>query len=702
MAGASRSRTARAPRTPGAFQTTYGGNGDAFVTKLNAAGSALVYSTYLGGSVEEDGDGIAVDASRNAYVTGFTASSNFPSTPGAFQATFGGDADAFISKLNPAGSALVYSTYLGGRVEEDGDGIAVDASRNAYVTGSTNSSNFPTTPGTFQTTYGSDGDAFVTKENPTGSFLLFSTYLGGSGNDQGNGITVDASGDAYVTGYTGSSNFPTTSGAFRTSLTGVLDAYVAKIALAGAPGPFTILANFDGNAGSSPNFVALAQGLDGNLYGTASQGETDSQGTVFKVTPAGSLTAIYNFDCTHGAAPYAGLVLGIDDNFYGTTYEGGTNGYGTVFKIAPSGVLTTLHSFRGSDGAYPEAALVQGTDGRFYGTTSQGGANGLGTIFRIGSRGLFATVHSFQYLPQPVAGLVEGTDGNFYGATAYGGTGAGVVFKISPDGELTSLHEFDRTDGAHPEAALVEGSDGKFYGTTAAGGASGNGTVFRLIGGFTSLASFDGSILGSMPVSPLVQATDGNFYGTASGGGACGGNGTIFKFTPAGAATLHSFCGTDGSGPDGGLVQHTNGTLYGVTMGGGTNSLGAIFSLNVELDAFVKTLPTSAVLGAPVTILGTNLAGTTSVSFNGTPAAFTVVSSSEITTTVPADATTGQVQVVTPGGTLLSNVNFGVAPSISGFSPASGPVGTSVVITGQSFIGVTRVAFGGGRRPALR
>jgi hypothetical protein len=165
---------------PGAFQTTFGGSFfEASVTKLNAAGSALVYSTYLGGSEEENavinrpGD-IAVDASGNAYVTGqtgFTSPSqnNFPTTPGAFQTTFGGFEDAFVSKLNAVGSALLYSTYLGGGAEDYGYGIAVDALGNAYVAGNTRSSepftntNFPTTPGAFQTTFGGTDDAFISK-----------------------------------------------------------------------------------------------------------------------------------------------------------------------------------------------------------------------------------------------------------------------------------------------------------------------------------------------------------------------------------------------------------------------------------------------------------------------------------------------------------------------------------------------------------
>src|SRR6266480_1519865 len=214
------------------IQSSNGGGFDAFVAKFNAGGTALVYSTYLGGSGDEVGQGIAVDAAGHAYVTGFTVSTNFPTTAGAFQIDNAGSADAFVTKLNPAGSApLVYSTYLGGSDPDVGQGIAVDAAGNAYVTGNTVSTNFPTTAGVFQIDNAGGADAFVTKLNPAGAApLVYSTYLGGSSDDFGQGIAVDAAGNAYVTGYTGSTNFPTTAGAFQIANAGSNDAFVTKIA----------------------------------------------------------------------------------------------------------------------------------------------------------------------------------------------------------------------------------------------------------------------------------------------------------------------------------------------------------------------------------------------------------------------------------------------------------------------------------------
>ena len=234
------------PTTAGAFQTTSGGLGDAFVTKLNPAGSGLLYSTYLGGSGGEQATAIAVDTAGNAFITGHTSSANFPTTRGAFQATCGGcdvatnSGDAFITKLNPNGSALVYSTFLGGSGDETGNGVAIDAAGNAYVTGSTHSADFPTTRSALQTAYGGGvSDAFVSMLSAAGSVLVSSTYLGGNDIDNGTGIAVDAARDAFVVGFSFSSNFPTTAGAFQTTFGGVADAFVAKIAglaFAGTPG----------------------------------------------------------------------------------------------------------------------------------------------------------------------------------------------------------------------------------------------------------------------------------------------------------------------------------------------------------------------------------------------------------------------------------------------------------------------------------
>jgi uncharacterized repeat protein (TIGR03803 family) len=214
-----------------------------------------------------------------------------------------------------------------------------------------------------------------------------------------------------------------------------------------------------------------------------------------------------------------------------------------------------------------------------------------------------------------------------------------------------------------PYAGLIQATDGNLYGTTLGGGTKGGGTVFKITpsGKLTTLYSFAN---GSWPYAGLIQATDGNLYGTTQGGGGYDG-GTVFNITLTGnLTTLYHFCPkrgcADGASPHAGLVQDTNGTFYGTTEAGGANGVGTVFSLSVGLDPFVETQTTSGKVEAPVKILGTNLTGATNVTFNGTAAAFIVVSASLVTTTVPAGATTGKVEVTTPRGTLKSNVAFRV------------------------------------------
>jgi hypothetical protein len=222
------------------IQPSIAGASNGFVTKVNSSGSAWVYSTYLGGGTGDFASAVAVDSSNNAYVTGATQNSTFPTTAGAFQTTCGTAAncngglyDVFISVINGGGNAFVYSTFLGGENADEGFGIAVDSAGDAYVTGLTASTLFPL-QSAFQGTYGGGADdAFVAALNPAGSALLYSTYMGGSLNDTGTGIAVDGNNNAYVTGQTGSSNFPT-SGATQATIGGDNDAFVTEMSPAGS------------------------------------------------------------------------------------------------------------------------------------------------------------------------------------------------------------------------------------------------------------------------------------------------------------------------------------------------------------------------------------------------------------------------------------------------------------------------------------
>ncbi len=467
----------------------------------------------------------------------------------------------------------------------------------------------------------------------------------------------------------------------------------AGMAIASHAQTFTTILSFDGTNGSYPEST-LIQGTDGNFYGTSAAGGKTQYcrtcGTLFKITPAGVLTTLYNScaqaGCTDGSGPDGGLVLAADGNFYGTTAGGGTFNGGTVFKITSDGTYTTLHSLTSAEGIAPTATLVEGTDGYFYGTAFGGGANNRGGIFKVAPTGTLTNIYSFCLDgncgsgSSPMAGLAEGMDGNFYGTTpGYLTTNPGTVFTISPKGALRTLYTFcarlNCSDGMNPGASPVQGADGTFYGTTLQGGAKGGGTVFKITGrgALTRLHSFCNTIkcAGAGPQSALIQATDGNFYGTTLYGGPRD-YGTVFRMTPQGeTTTLYIFCSqlacVDGRTPFGALLQGTDGKLYGTTTRGGTGRscqvrCGTVFSLDVGLGPFVKLMRNSGKIGSTIGVLGQGFTGTTDVSVNGTAATFTVVSDTYLTAKVPSGATTGFVTVTTPSGTLTSNKQFVVKP----------------------------------------
>jgi uncharacterized repeat protein (TIGR03803 family) len=280
---------------------------------------------------------------------------------------------------------------------------------------------------------------------------------------------------------------------------------VFKITSAGTLTPLWQFGSLPKYADGTAPFGALVQGTDGSLYGTTAEGGTNSiypdydNGTVYKITLGGTLTPLWQFDSlsnnVDGRAPFAALLQSSDGNFYGTTGGGGANNHGTLFRITPAGTLTPLWQFTGGmDGEEPQAALVQGTDGNFYGTTALGGAYNRGTFFRITSSGTLTPLWQFGSLSNNAdggvpKGVVLGSDGNFYGTTGGGGTnyggyyGGGTVFQITPAGALTVLWQFsyfNRDGGVAPQAGLVQGSDGSFYGTTSGGGTNSQGTIFKL------------------------------------------------------------------------------------------------------------------------------------------------------------------------------------------------------------------------------
>jgi hypothetical protein len=226
---AGHTKSANFPATAGVFAGGFGGGEDAFVVKLAESGQDLEYATFLGGSQQDIGQDIAVDGFDNAHVIGGTWSADFPFTPGAFDTTHNGQEDVFVVKLDPVGRRLSYSTFLGGSAFEKGFAIAVDNSGHARVTGYTRSTDFPITPGAFDTSHGGSWDIFVSRLSPAGDSLLYSTYLGGRSYEKGFALAVDDSGRTYLTGYTWSGDFPVTAGSFDGRHNGAEDVYVAQL-----------------------------------------------------------------------------------------------------------------------------------------------------------------------------------------------------------------------------------------------------------------------------------------------------------------------------------------------------------------------------------------------------------------------------------------------------------------------------------------
>lgn len=357
----------------------------------------------------------------------------------------------------------------------------------------------------------------VSFNNTNGASLFAGLVLGNNGNfygtTAGGGAYTNQSGDYYGT-------------IFRLTPDGVLTTLVA-LNFTNGPNPQY----------SATPLAELIQAQDGNFYGTTYYGGSgdyvpehpDGLGTVFRMTPSGVFTTLASFDfSTHGGNPRCPLLQGSDGNFYGTAGNGGPNGYGTIFKMTPDGALTALFSFSNTDGASPTAGLLRGNDGNFYGTTERGGAfadengHGYGTVFRMTTTGIFTSLVSFNFTNGAYPGkLLQASDGNFYGTSGGGdytnqfGFGYGTIFRMTPDGSLTSLVSFNGTNGSFPFGGMIQGSDGNFYGTTMRGGVSNSGTIFRLNLSLPAPAP----VIASQP-RPLMAAVGSNttFSVTVGGG----------------------------------------------------------------------------------------------------------------------------------------------------------------------------------------
>ena len=418
--------------TQSPYQPTLRGSQNAFVTKLTPAGSALAYSTYLGGSSWDLGYGIAVDGAGSAYVTGRAASTNFP-TQSAYQATYQGLSDAFVTKLTPAGNALVYSTYLGGSDADEGYGIAVDGAGSAYVTGGTCSANFPTQSPYQATnqTIGFAGNAFVTKLTPAGNALSYSTYLGGSAYDVGRGIAVDGSGSAYVTGFAQSTNFPTQS-AYQATNQGGQDALVTKLSPAGNT---LIYSTYLGGSGYDQSNAIAVDGA-GSAYVTGYTESTNfptqspyqatlqagQSAFVTKLTLAGSGPGLAFFPIppcrlvdtrvgqgkTDAFGP-PGLTAFSSRDFplfsAGCSIPSTAQAYSLNFTVVPSGPLGFLSAWPTGD-SYPGVSTLNSSDGSVIANAAivPAGTSGSITVVAANPTDLVIDINGY-FAPAAASGL---------------------------------------------------------------------------------------------------------------------------------------------------------------------------------------------------------------------------------------------------------------------------------------------------------
>ncbi len=385
--------------------------------------------------------------------------------------------------------------------------------------------------------------------------------------------------------------------------------FCAAVAIVSPAQTFTKLYDFQGLTDSGYPWASLVQGVDGSYYGEA-QGifQNNDPGAIFKITSSGTFTTVHHFDSNNPlepAGPIGGLVRVRTGDLYGAG-GGGLYGSGTVFEVTPEDNVTTVYSFCAlgancPDGTFPWAPPIQGADGNLYGTTGTGGTTdcryGCGTIFRMTPEGVLTTLHSFQGPDgaNPHARLMLANDGNFYGTTFHGGStqgrcnnnyapGCGTVFRITPNGVFTTLHVFclesGCPDGSNPAHGLIQGEDGYLYGVTSS--VISAGTVFRMStdGTLTTITTF---AQGEGADGELLQAPDGDFYGTLFTAGV---GDRAFKLTPSGVlTTLYKFCMQnlckDGEGPEGALTLGSDGLLYATSYQFGVYGFGTVFNLDV-------------------------------------------------------------------------------------------------------------------------
>ncbi len=643
------------PTTAGAFSRTHQGEYDMFVTKLNPAGSALTYSTFLGGTLVDDGQRVAVDSGGNAYAMGFSRSPDFPTTPGAFDGTPNGLFDVTLTKLNPTGSGLVYSTYVGGSDFDGGGGLTVDSAGSAYLAGSTPSVDWPTTPGAYDTT-NNNGDAYVTKLNPAGSALVYSTFLGGSDYDNFSGIVLDTAGNAWLTGGSSSADFPVTPGAPDTTLNGAGDVTIAEL---NSTGSSLLFATFLGGS-QGDGAYDIARDPSGNIYVT---GLTYSQN--FPAT-VGAFDRVWNGDLSifWGDA----FVTKIDINAGGSTPPATPGVPVAPTLVSPSNASSVPQPITFDWNDVPEAVsyTIQIDDSSGFTaplvrdqsvTSSIYATSDLATtthFWRVrgansaGVPGAWSSVRSFTpETPPPPASLstLDINPSSVEGGTSAAGT---VVMTVAAtNGAVVSL------SSSNPSVASVPATT-----TVAPNGFTGTFTVTTSAVASNTSVTITASYNGDTRTAPLTV--------TPAGAGVSLQSVTVSPSSVTGGSNTSAFVSLSGGAPP----------------GGATVALSSSNPSVVSIPASVTVAEGTTARGFTVTT--TNVATTTTVTitaaYNGTSVTATATVTPAAPPPPPAETVTLTVTATGRGGETVSSTPTGISVASGSTGTASFPAGTSVTL----------------------
>lgn len=623
--------------------TNSGGANDlGTVYRLSAAGVESIVHSFAGGT---DGanpmGGVIVDAAGNLFGT--------TSAGGMAMGVYGA---GVVYKVDPSGIETLLHTFTTG---EDGGfplaGLVLDKQGNLYGT----------TAGA-----GLDNAGVIFKVSPAGSEAVIYTFTGGAdGGFPAAALTLDANGNLYGTAENGGSGF------------GV----VFTVSKAGEE---TVLHTFSGGSDGEYPQSGVIRDSRGNLFGTTAYSGTGGYGVVYKLTSTGTETILYSFSQladAQGQDSEGGVIFGAAGQLYGATVGGGSGGTGVIYEVTGVGQENVLYNFPGSPGGFsPQCTLTEDASGNLYGTNTDGGI-GFGLVFEILPSGQEKVLHTFTGGADgglPLAGVTLDAAGNLYGTAFLGGAeNEGVIYKLDPSGQETTLYSFTgNADGADPGSAVILDAQGNIYGTTPTGGAFGFGVVYRVTaaGVETVLHTFAGGTDGAHPQAGVTRDAAGNLYGTANSGGAENA-GVVYRLDPAGKETiLYSFTnGPDGGVPQTGLVLSPSGILYGTTDFGGMNNGGVVFKISGTTETVLFNFnftdgmfPSTLVRGPAGNLYGTASDGGT----NGDGVVFQITPSGEETILHDFSGTDG----ASPSGILLDS-----SGTLYGATFAGGAAGGGVV-----------------------